>query len=63
MTASLVAFAALIVGQAEDQPAVTDHTGISWVLPFEQAREKAAAENRLLLIKPIAFGTSPDGGW
>ncbi|KAF0243158.1 MAG: hypothetical protein FD180_3541 [Planctomycetota bacterium] len=40
-----------------------DRTGLNWVLPFTEARKKAAAENRLLMIKPIAFGTSADGGW
>ena len=37
--------------------------GIDWVLPFEAARERAKEENRLLMIKPVAFGTTPDGGW
>jgi len=40
-----------------------DKTGIRWQLPFEQALEKAKIEKRLLLIKPVAFGTSQDGGW
>ena len=40
-----------------------DKTGLDWVLPFDKALAKAKAEKRLLLIKPIAFGTSPDGGW
>jgi len=40
-----------------------DQTGIQWVLPFPEALKKAKAERRLLLIKPIAFGTSKDGGW
>jgi len=40
-----------------------DKTGIRWQLPFEQALEKAKKEKRLLLIKPVAFGTSRDGGW
>lgn len=36
---------------------------MKWVLPFKQARAAAAERGRLLLIKPVAFGTSPDGGW
>lgn len=40
-----------------------DQSGVEWVLPFEAARAKAAAERRLLFLKPIAFGTSADGGW
>ena len=40
-----------------------DQSGIEWVLPFGAARAKAASEQRLLFLKPIAFGTSADGGW
>lgn len=40
-----------------------DQTGVEWVLPFEAARAKARAERRLLFLKPIAFGTTADGGW
>lgn len=40
-----------------------DCTGIEWTLPFKAAVEKAKKENRLLLIKPIAFGTDRSGGW
>jgi hypothetical protein len=40
-----------------------DQSGIDWALPFEAAHARAKAEQRLLLIKPIAFGTSSDGGW
>ncbi len=44
-------------------PACADHSGMPWVHPFTKAKETAAAQNRLLLVKPIAFGTSADGGW
>ena len=40
-----------------------DKTGIRWAAPFEKALERAHAQKRLLMIKPVAFGTSPDGGW
>jgi hypothetical protein len=40
-----------------------DRSGMNWVLPFKNALETAKSEKRLLLIKPIAFGTTPDGGW
>ncbi len=40
-----------------------DQSGIDWTLPFQAARARAEAEQRLLFIKPIAFGTSSDGGW
>ena len=40
-----------------------DRTGVAWTLPFATAQERARAERRLLLIKPIAFGTEKSGGW
>ena len=40
-----------------------DATGIAWVLPHDAAVKQARERQRLLLIKPIAFGTSKDGGW
>ena len=40
-----------------------DKTGIQWAYPFTKAHTQARAEGRLLLIKPVAFGTSADGGW
>jgi hypothetical protein len=55
---ALMAFLA----QAGDGP-VRDKTGMRWELPFPKALERAKAESRLLMIKPIAFGTSKDGGW
>lgn len=51
------------VRPAASAPRCTDHTGIAWSLPFDAARARATAERRLLLIKPIAFGTTADGGW
>ena len=48
---------------ADDHPLVKDRTGMKWVLPFTKAQATAREQGRLLLIKPVAFGTSPDGGW
>ena len=48
---------------AGDHPLAKDRTGMKWVLPFNKAQEKASADKRILLIKPVAFGTSRDGGW
>ena len=42
---------------------VADHTGIEWTFPFKAAQEKARRENRILMVKPIAFGTTRDGSW
>jgi len=52
-------------GRQEDDehPLQKDKTGLKWELPFKKAREKAEKENRILLIKPVAFGTSKNGGW
>ena len=44
-------------------PLQLDKTGMQWVLPFSRAQETAAESKRLLMIKPVAFGTSPDGAW
>ncbi len=46
-----------------EHPLQLDKTGMRWVLPFARARKTAAERKRLLMIKPVAFGTSPDGGW
>lgn len=42
---------------------LADRTGIEWTFPFESALERAKRENRILMVKPIAFGTTRDGGW
>ncbi len=55
---------AVLAAQGTDQnPLALDRTGLVWTLPFEAARERSEAEKRLLMIKPVAFGTTPDGGW
>jgi hypothetical protein len=53
----------LLIAALFPSDAEPDHTGIRWVLPFTAAQAKAQQEQRLLLVKPIAFGTSKDGGW
>lgn len=53
----------LLVAASCTSPVERDHTGIQWELPFSAALKKAQEQHRLLLIKPIAFGTSKDGGW
>ena len=47
----------------ETHPLNKDKTGMKWVLPFPKAQETAKQQGRLLMIKPVAFGTSADGGW
>ena len=44
-------------------PVSHDRTGIEWQIPFSLALDKAAAEKRLLAIKPVAFGTTSNGCW
>ncbi len=53
----------LLAAPQADHPLSKDRTGIRWVLPFKEAVKKAETEARLLLIKPVAFGTTKDGGW
>ena len=60
----LIAAAFLVAALAQEEPATCkDKTGVAWVHPFADALKKAKASGRLLMIKPIAFGTSKDGGW
>lgn len=40
-----------------------DKTGIAWVAPFTDATAKAKKSNRLLMVKPIAYGTDKAGCW
>ena len=54
---------ALAAAAAPGENPLKDRTGLRWELPFKSALARATAENRLLLIKPVAFGTTPDGGW
>lgn len=49
--------------QSEDDGLVLDQTGIRWYRPFADALAAAEATDRLLLIKPIAFGTNRAGCW
>jgi hypothetical protein len=58
MSCPVLAALALTLGGGE-----VDKTGIHWSLPFATARERATTEHRLLLIKPIAFGTEKNGCW
>jgi hypothetical protein len=62
----LMAVCCLLVAPAWAQKPgalLRDKTGIQWVYPFSKAQARARADNRLLLIKPVAFGSSADGGW
>ena len=56
------AVAAAPIGAGDDTLAL-DRTGIRWVAPFAKAKEKSEKEQRLLLLKPIAFGTEKSGCW
>ena len=60
MKITLALFILAAFGMAEEP---LDKTGLRWVAPFDKAIEKAKTEKRLLMIKPVAFGTPPDGGW
>lgn len=58
-----LAFTACLVCADEKRPLVTDHTGLKWILPFKEAKNRAEKENRLLFLKPIAFGSTAEGNW
>ena len=60
---ALLLVAVLAAQGTDENPLALDRTGLVWTLPFEQALERSEAEQRLLMIKPVAFGTTPDGGW
>jgi hypothetical protein len=62
MTAILISMA-IVAAEPQVHPLAKDKTGIKWVLPFSNALKTAESEKRLLMIKPVAFGTTPDGGW
>lgn len=53
----------LAEGEGKIHPLAHDKTGVAWVYPFATAKKRAAENSRLLVIKPIAFGTRPDGAW
>ena len=55
--------AAVVAAAPVEHPLAKDKTGVHWMLPFAEANKKAESEKRLLLIKPVAFGTTADGGW
>ena len=44
-------------------PLTKDRTGIRWVMPFGDAKTAATKAQRLIMIKPVAFGTKPNGCW
>lgn len=60
---SLLLFSPSSVVQEQESALDKDKSGMKWVLPFTAAKKASADGRRLLLIKPVAFGTSSDGGW
>ena len=52
-----------LAAQETEKPVCKDKTGVAWVHPFTDALKKSKDSGRLLLIKPIAFGTDDAGGW
>ena len=61
MKITLLLFAAQLV--QDEAPVCKDKTGLAWIHPFSDAQKKAKDSGRLLMIKPIAFGTDDAGGW
>jgi len=60
---TLVSTLATTAAAQDATPAGCDPTNIEWVLPgdFGTARERAVAEQRMLLIKGISFGVDDVG--
>ena len=63
VSALLAATAVAQGGSASDHPVRHDRTGIVWRVPFESARGQATESKRIIAIKPVAFGTTPEGCW
>jgi hypothetical protein len=68
LRSQLLLFGASILAQEQPHaprvhPLLLDRTGIRWVVPFDTARAEARERQRLLLIKPIAFGSNREGCW
>ena len=62
MSALLIA-TAFFAAEPANHPLTKDRTGLNWVLPFDKAQQQAGKSKRLLMIKPVAFGTKPNGCW
>jgi hypothetical protein len=60
---SLLGLASWRRGGSQEKPCTKDKTGVAWTHPFTDAQKKSKDSSRLLLIKPIAFGTDDAGGW
>ncbi|MFT4514088.1 MAG: hypothetical protein ACI89X_001422 [Planctomycetota bacterium] len=63
LVVALSAYAAAQVSVPDDHPVRFDRTGIAWQLPFTKAAELAETSKHLLVIKPVAFGTTEEGCW
>ncbi len=58
-----IALLLLVLHAQDESPVCKDKTGLAWTHPFTDAQKKAKESGRLLMIKPIAFGTDDAGGW
>lgn len=63
LTVALALQGAAVAQNAKPHPLLKDKTGMKWVLPFAKALDHAKKHKRLLMIKPVAFGTEASGGW
>ncbi len=60
----LIASGMPLLGQVRKGIALSkDKTGMKWVAPFEDATAVALKNKRILMVKPIAFGTDKKGCW
>jgi len=60
---AVLALAGVVWSDDGPKPACQNAVAINWITPgnFEVARERAEKENRLLMIKGIAFGIDEEG--
>ncbi len=63
VTCFVLGVSARVQAEEVEHAVQRDRTGIRWVLPFGNALREARHGNRLLMIKPVAFGTDASGGW
>ena len=63
LTVAVALHGAAVAQKDKPNPLLKDKTGMKWVLPFSKAVDYAKKHKRVLMIKPVAFGTEPSGGW
>lgn len=71
MIPALAVAAALALGEPAcaldlppaEHPMALETSGVRWYFPFDHALAVAREERRMLLMKPVAFGTTREAFW